>query len=253
MFRNEMPRVYELRDLIDDPLSPCAYFQNFDTSICDDDPSKKQTWLAREEAFQKLDLESWSFLKSEAFPYLTAQDPNGRGWEQLISILNQAYAYNYLVDQGCLVVRFIPRADKAGQETPDLCGVYKGRKVLCEVKTMQVSENEATCRQAQQGRVITNILSGGFLNKLHHDLCKAKKQLASYASAEDTKRIVFLIINFDDALGEYKAGYYAQIDQYLATASFPDIDIVLYNQWTPFHAKMSMKHAIVVNAAMLLP
>ena len=58
MFRLEMPRVYELQDLIDDRLNPLAYFQAFDASIrCDPIHGllKKQFWLAREREFQRLD------------------------------------------------------------------------------------------------------------------------------------------------------------------------------------------------------
>jgi len=46
--------------------------------------------LAREREFQRLDDAAWEFLKDEALPYLSARDRKGRGWEQLISILNQA-------------------------------------------------------------------------------------------------------------------------------------------------------------------
>jgi hypothetical protein len=86
-----MPRVDELRALIDDPSKPSAYFQNFDESVCAE-PSAGGVWLAREREFQRLDPASWEFLKAEARPYLTARDAKGRGWEQLIAILNQARA-----------------------------------------------------------------------------------------------------------------------------------------------------------------
>ena len=250
MFRNAMPRVYELRDLIESPSAPDAYFQNFDQSICEE-PSKKQAWLAWENKLQKLDLVSWHFLKTEAGPYLNKRETNGRGWEQLFSILNQAHAYNYLVDQGCASVHFIPRADAQGQKTPDLYGVCDGRRVLCEVKTIHISKDEATCRQTQQGRSISNGLNAGFLKKFHDDLHKANDQIESYDGAADVKRIAFFVINFDDAFAEYKTEYFAQLDQYLAAHPISGIDIVFYNQWTACHCAIAMEHAVVVNEGYL--
>ena len=88
MFRKELPRVYELRDLIDDPRAPSACFQDFD-SLLRDDHVAKEAWLAREEELSRLDMAAWNLLKNEARPYLECRDAE-RGWYQLFAILNQA-------------------------------------------------------------------------------------------------------------------------------------------------------------------
>lgn len=251
MFRSEMPRVYELRDLIEDQDSPRACFPNFDKFILDQDPSldsMKQVWLAYEREFQRLDAASWKNMKDEARPYLNSFSDEGRGQEQLISILNQARAHNYLVDCGCFSVRFIPRASKKKQETPDLKGELNGKTVLCEVKTIHISKEEVEKRQAGSGGITTNLLDEKFIyNKLKPTLCKAKSQMKAYDDSDDVKCIVFVIINFDDPLAEYKAEYYEQIDQWLTVDLFPGIDIVFYNQRTAFHPHLSMHHAQVIN------
>ena len=247
MFRSELPRVYELRDLIDNPSAPGAYFQDFDNSLRDDDISKKQTWLARERELQRLDSNSWQLLKCESLPYLIARDAKGRGWEQLISILNQARAHNYLVDQGCSQVCFIPSTQIKGQETPDLKGELNGRKVLCEVKTVNISDVEAAQRRTGSGGSTTDLLDEGFFKKLGSDLRKAKSQMEAYDDSDSVKRIAFMVVNFDDFLGEYKAKYFAQIDRHLATELVPGIDVIFYNQRTAFHQHVSMVHANVVN------
>ena len=179
MFRQEMPRVYELQDLISDRSASGAYFQNFDHSIRDE-PEKRKTWLARERVFQRLDPESWQFLKSEANPYLEKRNTRGRGHQQLISILNQAWAYNYLLDEGCLRATFIPPMKKEGQETPDLEGELKERRVLCEVKTISISDDEANRRQTGGVGSTVDSLETGFFNKLTSDLLKARSQIESY-------------------------------------------------------------------------
>lgn len=244
MFRQEMPRIYELRDLITDPSKLCAYFQGFDKSI-HDEPSKKRVWLARERELQRLDLESWQFLKEEALPYLMTRDER-RGWEQLIAILNQARAHNYLLDEGCLDICFILRSKTDGKETPDLEGVMNEMKVVCEVKTINISDVEAIRRQTGGVGTIAISLDQGFFRKLESDLLKAKSQMESYFSGY-ARRITFVVLNFDDFFGEYKADYFEQIDRFLATHRFPCLDIVFYNQITAFYCHITMQNAVVVN------
>lgn len=252
MLRREMPRVYELKDLIENQNDPRACFPNFDSYIRDKDPSldlMKQAWLAYEREFQRLDATSWESLKNEARPYLNAFDvKKGRGQEQLISILNQARAYNYIIDLGCSNVRFIPKPKKNGQETPDIEGDMNGKRVLCEVKTIHVSKDEVDRRQAGGVRLTTNLLDDKFLyDKLKPTLCKTKSQMKSYDGSDNVKCVAFLVVNFDDSFGEYRASYYAQIDRWLAVDLFPGIDIVFYNDRQYLHKLVSMDHAYVIN------
>lgn len=52
---------------------------------------------------------------------------------------------------------------------------------------------------------------------------------------------------FDDFWGEYKAGYFEQIDQHLADNPVPGLEIVFHNQRTCFHVSVAMRHAAVIN------
>jgi hypothetical protein len=245
MFRASMPRVFELRDLIEPSLAPSAYFQDFERTL--GDRHARATWLARECEFQRLDAESWEALKSEARPYLTSQDPNGRGWQQLVDVLNQARAHSYLVELGCSGVRFVPRDKK--KKTPDLEGALGRRRVLCEVKTVNISKDEANRRNTGQGGYTSNLLNEQFLKKLKSTLGNAKNQMEVYDVGGNSMRIAFLIINFDDSYAEYKADYYTQIDQHLASEPVRDVDVVFFNEQTLFHVDLSMRNALVVNEA----
>lgn len=245
MSRQVLPRVYELIDLIEDRSDPSAYFQTFDDSIRNE-PSKAKVWLARERELQRLDSESWSSLKSETRPYLTARHAS-RGWEQLISILNQARAYNYLLDEGCQPIHFIPRASSNGIKTPDLFGVLKGKNILCEVKTVNISETEANRRKNGGVGSSTDSLPSGFFKKLSDDLLVAKEQMEAYDNSVGVGRIAFIVPNFDDFLAEYKEHYFAQIDKHLAAEPVHGLDIVFYNQRTAFHCQVAMENAVVVN------
>jgi hypothetical protein len=244
-----MPRVNELRALIADPSKPSAYFQNFDESVRVE-PSMRGVWLAREQEFHRLAPASWEFLKAEARPYLTARDSNGRGWEQLIAILNQARAHNYLVDRGCSGVSFIPRAKRQGQKTPDLQAMDNERTLLCEVKTINISQNEVNRRHLGGVGSSTNILPDAFFNKLNLTIEGAAKQIATHDFAANAKHLVFMVVNFDDFFTQCKTDYFEQIDRHVVgQTQRPDLEIVFFNQRTTFHPSVCMRHAHVVNEA----
>ena|ERR1017187_7666858 len=85
MFRTQLPRLYELPDLIADRISPNAYFPaDFETRL-HGEPSPLSLFVCWEKKFQFLDEGAWKALKNEAAPYLTRRDPR-RGWHQLFDI-----------------------------------------------------------------------------------------------------------------------------------------------------------------------
>ncbi len=127
MFRTQLPRLYELRDLIGDPMSPNAYFRDFEDHLRSSPHHVLPNYLRWEKQLQGLDSNAWKFLKSEVRPYLLCDKKSGRGHQQLFDFLNQARAYNYLKSIGCSNIHFIPRAMKEGHRTPDLEAVSRHR------------------------------------------------------------------------------------------------------------------------------
>jgi hypothetical protein len=89
-------------------------------------------------------------------------------------------------------------------------------------------------------------LSVPFFEKLDRTVEKAESQMLSYAGG-DVEHTVFLILNFDEPLGEYKADYFGQIDDHLGSSHPTGANLVFYNQKTAFHRSLSMRHAEVVN------
>jgi hypothetical protein len=246
MSKIEFQRVYELIALIEERAHYSSFFKNFEHSIQESD-EKRRKWLAREKELQRLDQEAWEFLKNEAFPYLTARNHCGRGWEQLISILNQARAYIFLFDIGCSEIKFIHKIE--GVETPDLEAELNDNPVFCEVKTINKSEQEVEARQCNLVNKTLLSLGAGFFKKLDSDLKKAKSQMASYNNKFGVRHIAFIVINFDDLLGEYKTSHYEEIDQHLDVMPVAEIEVVFFNQITCFHNDVHMKNATVVNEA----
>jgi hypothetical protein len=175
LFRSQLPRFYELKQL-SDPSNKDAYFQNFEDHL--QDKACFKTFVPWEENLQGLDGAAWVSLKSKASTYLK-RNKKARGWRQLFDALGQACAYNYLrKHEGCSAVHFIPESNG---ETPDLEGVCDHERVLCEVKTINISDDEVAARRKPS--VVSNAcsqLEDGFFRKLDLDIAKARSQLKSY-------------------------------------------------------------------------
>jgi len=232
MHRRELPRIFELHDLVMPSSSPDAYFRNFEKSLSAIRQKMKQ-FRDIEADLQGLDANAWVFLKSELEPLLEIKHPT-RGWQFLFDKLNQAKAFNYLKDTGYLNVRFIPTAPVPRQQTPDL----EADGVLCEVKTINVSDVEANRRHSGGVGIVTDQLDEGFFRKLSSDLKKAKAQMVSYDRCADSKHIVYIIANFDDHLHEYADRYQRQIDHYVAGDPVPGLQVVVFDVKPPFYTAM---------------
>lgn len=237
MYRRQLPRIYELRDLIPMPRPSDAYFSNLDESLAEN-PRKLKQYRDIENDLRGLDPAAWAFLKSELRPLISTRDAE-RGWQPLFDKLNQAKAYNYLKSLGYKAVAFITPASAPGQRTPDLQASTDSATALCEVKTINISEVEATRRHTGGVGSSGEPLSAGFFNKLASDLIEAKKQMDAYDGSQGTKQVAYVIVNFDDHLHEYSDTYRTQIDDFMkAKNPAPGLD-VFFDIKPPFYTAMS--------------
>ena len=144
-----------------------------------------------EQQLKALEPKGWEVLKSKASPYLQRRDKKRRG--QLFDALGEAIAFNYLKESvGCSSVRFIPESDNP---TPDLEGFTDGARVLCEVKTINISDAEIGARQGPPvARDITGRLTEEFLCKLDKTVANAKSQLRSFDPTGDAQHLACIAI-----------------------------------------------------------
>jgi len=220
----ELQRVSQLRDYSINLNSPKAYFRADDDKLSN--PYKRQSFVALERELQGLDAEAWEFLKGEALPRLKAQHPT-RKWQQLFDTLNEAKGYNYLVRIGCTDIKFIPRATTDKVQTPDLRGFLGTTPVLCEVKTINVSDDEASRLATGGVRTTLRYLEQAFLDKLSSTIRTAATQLLAFDKNLTSRRVAYVVFNFDDRIHEYADKYQKQIEAFLAGASLLDVEIVL--------------------------
>ena len=249
MFRNEFLRMYELRDQIKNPDSLNQFWKNLDVNI--QNIVWREACRPYEDALKKLDSTAWEFIKKEASVHQNRWDKKKlRGQQPLIDLLNQARAYTYLRGIGCSDIHFIPQSKVKGVKTPDLKGALGEIKVICEVKTINISNDEALRRR--RGDTVRNEyipLEQGFFDKLISDIKEANDQIEAYDIGKQARHIVYIIINFDNFWGEYKEKHFQEIDQYLCENIIHGIEIVFHNQRTAFHRAITMKYATVVNEA----
>ena len=207
-FRDALPRIYELKDMLEDPAHPNAFFQDFENSL-KKSPDTLDAFLKLERQVAALSAQAWNDLKQKAAPHLVSRErQRGRGWRELFDVLNEAKAFAYLDKIGCTGVHFIERTK---HKTADLGGILDGSRLLCEVKTINASKDETDRRlRVAQGEAVAsdvkNRVDRGFLGKLRSTIDSAVEQLDVEDPQRTARRIVFIVVHFDDWIGDYQEG-----------------------------------------------
>ena len=217
----ELPRVYELAASLKGAQR--SYFRNFTASLRDN-PLKLKHFIDIEAELATLDVAAWAHLKANVGP-LFKKGEKVRGWQAAFSELNEAKAYNFLVRRGYTAVEFIPRRIDA--KTPDLCAKAGCIDVLCEAKTINRSERVVSTQSQSIACAVSNRLPVEFFTKLSSTIRRADQQMAAFSSAPQLKRIIYLVINFDDRLHECAEDHLAQMEEGKETFTVPGLEIVL--------------------------
>jgi hypothetical protein len=217
----ELPRVYELVASLKG--APKSYFKNFAASLRDN-PIKRKHFVDIETELAALDAAAWDHLKANVGP-LFMKGEKIRGWQGAFSELNEAKAYNFLVRRGYTDVEFIPR--RSDTKTPDLRAKTENVDVLCEVKTINRSKRAILAQTQMIASSVSNLLPVEFFSKLASTVRGADQQMAAFSSAPDTKRIIYLVVNFDDRLHECVSGYLVQISEKREEFMMPGLEVVL--------------------------
>ena len=226
MYRRELPRTFELRDMAQKPPSPDAYFDEFCRRL-QDSAVRLKHFCDVELELGGLDTPAWQHLKEEIAPLLRAKD-GARGWRALFDKLNEAKAYNHLAVIGCTGIRFIPRSPVPGNRTPDLEGwLLDSTHVLCEVKTINISQGEVCRRQIGGPGTTASHLRPDFFGKLRSRLADAKQQMDSFCRTGPAKKLAYVIVNYDDMLHEYAAEYSHQLCAFVADEPVVGLEVVL--------------------------
>jgi hypothetical protein len=176
---------------IQDVLSTTGYFRSLR--------------LTYDRALGILDDKSWKVLRekaSGAFPTKSSL----RGKQAFYDQLNEAFAYRYLVQQGYTDVTFIP---KSGTKTSDLSFTDGVSHRLCEVKTINISDEEISRTKSGDtfdASVYQELTHELLSRKFKNILCKALKQLVNASDG-----LVYVVWSFDDFTLRHFAEYKKQL------------------------------------------
>ncbi len=221
MRAEELPRTYELVASLKG--APRSYFKNFAASLRDN-PIKKKYFVDIEAELASLDPAAWDHLRTKVGPLFLKKE-KVRGWQGPFSELNEAKAYNYLVRSGYTSVEFVPR--NSDIKTPDLRAKLGGVDVLCEAKTINRSTRAIVAQLQNPVSSVAILLSKEFFLKIASTIRRADLQMAAFSMAVDIKRIVYIVINFDDWLHEYVDRYLIQIQEREKEFVLPGLEIVV--------------------------
>ena len=248
VLHQQLARVFELRDTLSDPAHLDAYFKNFEASL-QENSQKLEAFRKIEAVLSVLDADAWETLRQHASGLLIKPSASkGRGWQRLFDVLSEARGYAYLRGIGCSDIRFLGRADRP---TPDIEARQEGRRVLCEVKTVNISDDEAGRRQRVYSGtpVVSKVpteLGGAYLAKLSKTLDNAVRQLDAEDHGREARRIVFCVLNFDDWVGDYYPAYFREIDAHLAANPLKGAEVVFCLPSNLFVRSFEMRAAKVV-------
>lgn len=157
-----------------------------------------------------LDSESWGILKTKLLLAFKQSIPR-RGKTPFFNLLNESLAYQYLVESGFDNVHLIKESNV---KTPDLSFHTEQEAQYCEVKTINVSDEQLNLYECESGQISSydyKNLTNQFFEKLKSTIESACDQF-QFVSA---KHIVYIIIKFDDFSGIHRQNYISSISNFL--------------------------------------
>lgn len=221
----DFPRLTEIKVLCDDLNHYDGYFNDIEKCLKSNVAYEKYFKLEHE--LQKVDQDAWEILKQKTINYFTKI--TSRGWQQLFEALNEAKGYVHLASAGCSSIIFIPEANI---KTPDIEAQNGQNKYLLEVKTINISEQEALNRQEKmRDHDVQYKLGDVFLQKIDRVIEKASFQLQNYKIGKNYERIVLLVVNFDEENFSVTSILTQKIEKHIQQHSYSCDTVVVKNAY----------------------
>lgn len=179
-----------------------------------------------EENLTALPAAEWATLCAKVAPHFAQRD-GVRGWQQAFDRLNEAKGYRFIARCGG-----VPSFIREGADpTPDIELNSPTGLVVCEVKTINRSDMEIV--SVGSARSTLRTLPEEFIQgKLQNTVDHARKQLETWRASEAARRVLYLVVNFDDSFAQYAEDYNRQMQASLTSMLADGFEIV-------YHAKPS--------------
>lgn len=193
------------------------FFDDFAES-CRSNPAKMKAYRTYDDVFRLLDSESWGILKAKAVAHFRDHRP-GQLKQGFFNQLNEAFAYRHLLRQGSTAVRMLP---ETGERVPDLQYIAGRVRKHCEVKTLNISDEEISRRES--ANAFSNVYLGlgdGFFKKLSDAVATGRSQIA----AQGTEGLVYVVAIWDDMALDYYRVYRRQLASFAREKSIDNVHI----------------------------
>lgn len=209
-----LPRIRALIAAAQDARRHTSFASHFKSSV-ESDPARLKILRDYELDLTDLDDAAWQALATDAVKRLIRN--KRRGWAQLFDTLNETKGYAHLKSLGCTDIAFVPHTYV--QPSPDLMAMCGGQQVLCEVKTIGISDDAQTA----PGELAEEFLRSKFTRIIE----EAKAQMESIG-AEGARKIVCIVFHPDEALNEYAGQYALQIEAFLARMTRVRVEVKVF-------------------------
>jgi hypothetical protein len=179
--------------------------------------SARDQYAAYENVFGEMDAKSWQILKNKAIAHFE-DEREGQKKQAFFNVLNEAFAYHWLLQQGFSEIKILP---EDGKPTPDISYIEKDEKKSCEVKTIGISDDEIARRSSRKvydGSPYLR-LSSGFINMLRNYVGQARKQI----HAVGQNGLAYILIRFDDIALDYYERYRNQLADLCQRENFSNL------------------------------
>lgn len=218
-----LERIRELLAAAEDARKPASYARNFEKAFAAS-PGRQRILTNYEQDLWALDAETWRALKVSAVKRLMRN--KGKDWEPLCDMLSEAKGYTYLKALGCADIQMIPTS--YDYKTPDMRATLNGGLVLCEVKTINMSDDARTVRDVDPGSSAGGYLAEEFLRgKLTWTLRAAKAQLDAVALPA-VRKLVYLVFTPDESLEGYADDYAPQLKTFLKALPMGGVEVEIF-------------------------
>ncbi len=181
-------------------------------------------WRRVEELLNEIPDSQWPTLKKKLRKESKSKSSD-RYWSQFFCMLNEIFAYDWLLQNGATDIEFI-----TGKGQPDLKANWNG-EVFLEVKTILESDRSLKIwKQPSRPLTVSNKLSPDRKQKISTHYEKAKKQLDRRIIASTRQAYVFFVYETDvDQDTDPELG--SDIMDYLESIEDPKYEIMLLRKW----------------------
>ena len=107
-------------------------------------------------------------------------------------------------------------------------GWRNSSQVVCEVKTINISEELISSRSNTSVMSAQNRLTSGLANKLKSTFTKAASQLNTYSNSSSSEKYIYIVITYDDDL-DYRNELNEQARELYNALNLVGVDLVIHN------------------------